>query len=321
MKRARPFAPARPGRFVRAAWRGVLLATVVIVLVGIRHAAERLERRATADGLGRVDPSVLATLEFPAWADRRWTYEYEDLLTAFGEFEIDDVHALAALRESLEALSFVREVHRLEAVWPDELVLDLSLWRPVACVPVAHAGEGPTFFRAVSADGTLLTGFFERPPRVDDGWLPVLGPLDDRELLTLCSLGRAGDYLATPEHLDALDVALSLETSLAPAARERLGRIVIDASRARYASPEEPGIRLDLEDRRRVLFGRAPSAALPGERPVAAKWRSIADGLERFGDPRKDWDVLDVRWDVPDVWLRNEALADAGSGSSHARPY
>ena len=252
----------------------VLLVLLFVGIAGLRQSAQSLEHDAEADGLGWIDPLALADLEFPDWADARWRGEFVDALSDFGPFHVEDRAALAQLESWLADLSFVSEVHALDAIWPDELVLDMGLRRPVACVPASY-GPGESLFRTVAADGTLLTGLWERPPRVDGGWLPVLGPLDDTSLTELCSYAEAGDWLAEPAHLDALDVALSLDSSLDSLERKRIGRIVIDASRAAHASVHEPGVRLDLENRRRILFGRVPSNGAPGELAVvgpAVRW-------------------------------------------------
>lgn len=310
---------ARPASTTRRFPTGLVLLVLLFVgVAGLRESAARLERDAEAEGLGWVDPLALAELEFPAWADDRWHAEYVDALADFGPFHVEDRAALSQLEGWLADLSFVAEVRELDAVWPDELVLDLGLRRPVACLSVGYDPAVP-LFRTVAEDGTLLTGLWERPPRVEGGWLPVLGPLDDRELAELASYAEAGDWLGDPAHLAALDVARSLEASLAEPERLRLGRIVIDASRAPHASVHEPGVRLELENRRRVLFGRTPSTDAPGELAVAVKWRHLARGLAALDDPAHEWDVLDVRWDVPDVVLRHPRLAAAADAAE--RPY
>ena len=61
-----------------------------------------------------------------------------------------------------------------------------------------------------------------------------------------------------------------------------------------------------LERDREVLFGRAPSADEPGELPVEIKWGSVARTLEleEAAEP-VDWAVVDVRWDRPELVLRD----------------
>jgi len=142
----------------------------------------------------------------------------------------------------------------------------------------------------------------------------------------LFDLARRGDYLAEPEHLDALDVAVSLGEHLDEATRTRLGRVVIDARTARETSVDEPGARLLLEDGRVVLFGRAPCCGEPGELEPGAKWSSVVEALALLGsgpapDPQTDWLLLDVRWDRPEIVLRNPPLAmadEAGPAATRA---
>jgi hypothetical protein len=109
-----------------------------------------------------------------------------------------------------------------------------------------------------------------------------------------------------PEHEDAIDVALSLAEHLDEDRRAALGRVVIDARAARRASVTDPGVRLGLEGARVVLFGRAPGTDEPGELSAASKWSALARALELFErDPSGgDWELVDVRWDRPDIALR-----------------
>ena len=174
----------------------------------------------------------------------------------------------------------------------------------------------------------LLPGFtpcwittWPLPPRLGRAYLPVLGPLDD----PLFAQARTGDWLVEPEHTDALDVALSLSEHLDEPRRGALGRIVIDARNARRASVSEPGVRLELEGRRLALFGRAPCAGEPGELPPEAKWRALARALALFeGDPiGGDWELVDLRWDRPDLALRNApvvAALEPAARAPRARP-
>src|SRR5262249_8321401 len=80
-----------------------------------------------------------------------------------------------------------------------------------------------------------------------------------------------------------------------------------DARKARVASVTEPGVRLELEGDRLALFGRAPGTDEPGELAASSKWRSLERALELFErDPSGgDWDLVDLRWDRPDIALRN----------------
>ena len=65
-----------------------------------------------------------------------------------------------------------------------------------------------------------------------------------------------------------------------------------------------------------ALFGRAPARNEPGELPADRKWRSLARALALIeeGRPEHDWQLVDLRWDRPDLSLREPiqlALASA----------
>lgn len=245
-----------------------------------------------------IEPSALAGATPEQWGwprhtDERWAAELDWLLANTPDFVVGDGQALADLGRRFEALSFVKSVPVLEADRERGLVLELELRRPVACLPV---GLG---FLSVDDEGVLLSGPWPSPVHVAGAPLPVIGPLADAD--GLFAEARPGDWLSEPEHLDALDVALSLGAHLDLASRQRLGRIVIDAREARRASVTEPGIRLLLEERRLVLFGRQPSTPEPGELCVERKWDSVRRALAPLADAADgfDWDVVDVRWDQP----------------------
>lgn len=324
-RRRRTRRERRPG--LRMPWGLIHTALLVAGLLWAARYAEDLEERAYDEGIGWVDPLVLAGIQLPEWCDARWQAEYEGSLEGLEPFRVDDAHALDEVYDAIAALSFVDSVDCLRTIWPDEIELEFSLRRPVACVTVA-LGNGdratldwrdrPLVYRTVAADGTLLSGVWRRPPRTATGWLPVLGSPRDGSMIELLSLAQPGDWLAEPEHLAALDVAVSLDECLDGPERERLGRIVIDARDADIASALEPGIRLDLENRRRILFGGAPSMATAGELAVTRKWRSIAKGLHALDDPWTEWDVLDARWDVPEVLLRHPRVVGTPATNGRA---
>lgn len=244
-----------------------------------------------------VDPADARLEGAPAWADPRWIEHLQALLARQEPFVVGTQGALEPLAEALAELSFVERVERCELSDEGQLVLDLLLRRPVACIP--SRGE----FALVDEHGVVLEGRWPVPPRLGRAFLPVLGPRDDE----LYDAARSGDWLSEPEHLDALDVARSLARELGEEERASLGRIEIDARQARRASVENPGVRLELEGGRVALFGRAPGAGEPGELASVAKWRSLALALERFeSDPvGMDWSLVDLRWDRPDLALRN----------------
>lgn len=252
------------------------------------------------------DPSSLELGPLPGWADPRWAEEFAALLDRCPSFRADDELALEHLRGTLAALSFVAAVATVaeaaEVAEVDgsrgrraEVELSLELRVPVACVAVGSS------FRTVARDGTLLSGLWPAPPWIRTGWLPVIAAGTDDPQVFLGA--QAADWLSEPEHLDALDVARSLDDHLPEERRERLGRVRIDAARGRLASPDEPGVQLELEDHRLVVFGRPPSTEEPGELPYARKWAGLSQALALLdgdgtadGEPR-DWDLVDLRWD------------------------
>lgn len=241
-----------------------------------------------------VDPAEVRLAALPAWADPRWLERLQALLAAEPPFALEpEPPDLAPLAAALASLSFVARVERLAATPAEGLVLDLVLRKPVACIDVG--GE----FALVDAEGVVLEGRWPLPPRLGRAYLPVLGPLED----PLLARARPGDWLAEPEHTDALAVALSLAAEVPEEERAGLGRIVIDARSARRTSPAEPGVRLELEGGRLALFGRSPASDEPGELAAAAKWRGLVRAFDWFAqDPAaNDWHLVDLRWDRPDL--------------------
>jgi len=257
-----------------------------------------------------VDPSALVGDDWGNTTDPRWGDELRYELSKLPPFRVDDALAAGRLRETLESLSFVAAVEEL-SITHERVAIELRLREPVACVPVRSS------FQMVDAEGVLISGLWPSPTRWEGAPLPVLGPLADAD--GAFANARPGDWLSEPEHLDALDVAVSLQEHLDVAERRALGRVVIDARTARRVTLEEPGIRLELEGRRLILFGRAPSANEPGELPEARKWDSVVRALraEQSADESDRaglaWDLIDVRWDTPDIVLRHPRVARAES--------
>lgn len=288
-------------------------AAVVALLCALGWAHHRRLDRTSPSGDAPetlwVDPGQARVARAPGWADPRWLERVRGALADEPPFAIAGPAPLAALAERLGALSFVERVERC-ALGPSGLELELALREPVACIPVGAE------FALVDEDGVVLEGRWPLPPRLGRVFLPVLGPLDD----ALFARARAGDWLVEPEHTGALDVALSLAANLSVEERAALGRIVIDARGAQGASVSEPGVRLELEGARLALFGRAPSSGEPGELAARRKWQALVRALELFErDPEGgDWDLVDLRWDRPELALRSAPAVAALDGG--ARP-
>lgn len=268
-----------------------------------------------------VEPASGRAARVPAWADPRWADRLAATLAAARPFPVGDPGGPDEVASALRRLSFVREVERCEADPVRGLISVVALRRPVACV---RAGDG---FLLVDEEGVVLEGDWPSPPRLGALTLPVLGPLED----PLLREARPGDWLVEPEHLAALEVVRSLRANVPAAERARLGRLVVDARDARRASVDCPGIRLELEGGRVALFGRTPGAPEPGELAAATKWRSLVRALELFeADPAaNDWRLVDLRWDRPELALRDAPVASrpservtnvASSGGPAARP-
>jgi hypothetical protein len=287
----------------------VLILVLGLALAGRARASEPA-RAAPADPW--VDPADARVEAAPEWVDPRWLAHLALVLEAHGPFGVSALEELEVLRTALAALSFVERIGRCELSAARGLELELTLREPVACIPVR--GE----YALVDEHGVVLEGRWPAAPRLGRAWLPVLGPVED----PLFEHARAGDWLVEPEHVDALDVALSLAEHLDEDRRAGLGRVVIDARGARGVSAEEPGVRLLLEGGRVALFGRASGTDEPGELAVASKWRALERALELFErDPSGvDWTLVDLRWDRPDIALRH-APAVAALAEEAPRAY
>ncbi len=262
---------------------------------------------------GRVEAVEYALIETdrvrldagPGWVDPRWEGELTRRLAAHGDVLADDREAILAVAREVEALSFVCSVAEPVVLWPDGLRLEIELREPVACL---RAGRQ---YLPVAADGTVLSGRWSAPPDRDSGYLPVLVPR--RPLRPV-----AGEVPADRAIHDGLSVAASLWSTLSPADLARLGRIVIDARRARQATVEEPGTVLLLENARTVWFGRSPNLGEPGETPVRLKWTSLSRALKLLdesdatGGETLDWELADLRWDRPSLLPRGGEAQRAG---------
>jgi len=284
----------------------LVLAALGVLAFGL-HA---LSRRVEASHFARVEPGRVRLEARAGWADPRWEEEIAWSLAAIPPFAIEDEPARTRLGAQLASLSFVASVGAVEPLWPDGLQLDLRLRRPVACVQMGHA------FVALDAEGVVLSGRWPLPPRVGSGFLPVLW-CPEKETAGLSAGARVDGHAL----LDGLAVASGLFRHLDADALDTLGRIAIDARNARKASVEEPGVRLLLEHARLVLFGRSPLSSEPGELPLELKWSALSDGLAllRSGDPERDWDLLDLRFDTPRWRPRVAPEAEPKDSASDAR--
>jgi hypothetical protein len=307
--------PVRVERSAASAAAHVLPSLILVFLVaGLGLAARMRPDGAGAPAAPRwIDPAEARVVAVPSWVDPRWLGQLGAFLAQQEPFAAGAVEPVESLRAGLAALSFVERVEGCRSS-SGGLELALVLRQPVACIRTR--GE----YALVDRHGVVLAGRWSLPPRLGRAPLPVIGPLDD----PLLDGAREGDWLSEPEHADALGVALSLAEHLDAERRAGLGRVVIDARAARRTSVEEPGVRLVLEGARVALFGRAPGADEPGELSPAEKWRSLARALELFeGDPLAfDWELVDLRWDRPDLALRGTAQVaarDPGAELAQAR--
>ncbi len=299
----------------------VPLALLFLSLIG---GLRWLEADARGRGLARIDVTRYGLQTDAPWLNDEWYEALEQLLLDAEAVDAEDQEAIAELASKVEALPFVEAVGAPVVRWPDGLDLPIRLREPVACVRV-----GGRDFLPVSSDGMVLGGYSITPHLAYGGWLPALGPLDllDREQGQV----RPGDMVTVPELLAALDVADSMWRHLGPDQLRQLGRVVIDASAAdapifdRESGSVSPtrlpgGVVIELEEGRRVFFGRPPHPLLEGELPVNLKWGHLRTALER-GQEGDGWRLLDARFDRPvllseadvlDFKARSEGSPDGG---------
>lgn len=223
--------------------------------------------------------------------DPRWDALLSAAVAEAPPFSALDPEGLARVTRQIAALPFVASVGEPSVVWPASFEVEVRLRAPVACV--MHRER----YLTVAADGIVLPGEHPSPPWVENGFLPVLGPNDG-------SFDRAlpGQVLREPRHVDALAIAISMREHLGAREFETMGPPLIDATSARQTSADEPGALIMLQDRRVVLFGRAPDSGRPGELPTEQKWSGLTRALGELSE--RDWQVLDVRWDVPSIQWR-----------------
>ncbi|MFN0007085.1 MAG: cell division protein FtsQ/DivIB [Planctomycetota bacterium] len=257
-------------------------------------------------GFTRIDPRRTTIADSSGLVDARWRETLAARLASLPPFSSIDPSAGPAIRAALLSLPFVAEVGEGRVLWPDGYDVRVRFREPVACVLVGDV------YLAVSKEGVILPGEWVRPPWIGGGWLPLLAA-DEGALDRVRSEVHRGARLVAPEFADALDVATSMRASLSAEDFETMGAPAIDASHARRASVEDPGVVLHLEGGRRVFFGRIPGSDEPGELPASKKWDALRRGLKAIRNTSadaRDWVLLDVRWDVPDVlWRDGEPAA------------
>jgi len=250
-----------------------------------------LQRDVAAEGFATVETQRARIDVGAGWFDPRWEAELAERVAAFGPVSAGDRNGLARLTSLVASLPFVAGTAAPEVLWPDGLRIAVDLRAPVACVRTEQDS-----FLPVAPDGTVLPGEWRVPPACGWGFLPriVLGRKPARPLFP-------GDVLDGLVEIDALAVAVSMWDHLQPEDLAALGRVVIDARRARATSVTEPGTRLLLEGRT-ILFGRSPASDEPGELPAELKWQLVARALALLparSAPGEgvDWAEVDVRWD------------------------
>jgi len=275
---------------------------VLVLLAGGFVAVRALMRHAAQRGVGVVDARRFKLHErgsysCPAWRDR----VARVLVRTGGVLAADDREAVQAFCDELASLSFIAEVGSPEVVWPDGLTVPLLYREPVACV---RTGD---FFLTVDGAGRALLGKSTVPHDAYGASLPVVGRPD-----YALDFVRPGDLLTEPQYSDGFAVASSMWDHMAPEDIAALGRMVIDASRETAPDGLPGGVVIDLEDRRRILFGRPPLVAgapdqdpggRAGELPLTQKWQNIAAAARALSEGT-DWVLFDARWDVPEVILR-----------------
>lgn len=283
---------------------------VVLVLFGV-WISGRLDRHAARAGFGQIETDRIrvdlqgAAGSWAPWLDPRWAEALSTAVAGVPSFPADDPEGVAAVTAALSSFPFVAELGTPRVIWPDGLDVPVRLRRPVACValdgrfwPVAidwqPRGDVP------GPACVLLPGSSLTPPAFRGAFLPVIGGL----------AAKPNDpWVRDPALLGALSVADSFWSELPPADARRLGRFVIDASGDGEASVERPGTVLELEGGRRVWFGRSPYRATAGELAVETKWAHLMAAIG-YLDAGRDWTLVDVRWDRPDI-----AFAPLAEGS------
>jgi hypothetical protein len=262
---------------------------MVFLAVAFVWVLNSLQMSAREKGVGVCELTRVRLHHEPLYFGDAWQRRVERILRRRDRLDLSDLNAIAALRAELAELSFVEEVGEPEVIWPDGLVVPLRLREPAACIRVGDD------FLPVADDGKVMAGYSYAPHEVYGAWLPILGPTDR---LLRAGLPSPGDFITDEALLAALKVAGSMQRNLLPREQRLLGRIVIDASHEMAPDGLPGGVRIDLEGKRRILFGRPPGGDFPGELPARLKWMAISQALGEGLDGAA-WDLLDVRWEEP----------------------
>ena len=301
--RSAPRSAARAGRVPTWIPVGVLVAAAIWLCSDLRSSVD-------AAGFATVDVRR-SRLDAPAgFQDPRWQEYLALRLAGLPPVDARDHAQVRAVAVEVARLPFVLEVLEPRVLWPDGIEVPLLLRKPGACV------LSGTDYLAVSDDGVVLPGRWPTPPLVEGRFLPVIGPNDGR-----FDTIQPGERLRAPADVDGLAIALSLRAALEPEDFALAGPPLVDATRARQTSVEEPGARVLFEGRRVVHFGRAPGAGAPGELPTEKKWEHVRRALAclRPENGARDWSLVDARWDVADVAWRLPPDAEEPADAQTAR--
>lgn len=281
-----------------------------ILATGAVWLCSSLQNSVDAAGFAVVDVRRSRLDVAPGFRDPRWQDYLAERLATLPPVDARDHAQVRAIAIEIARLPFVAEVLEPSVIWPDGIEVPLKLRTPGACV------LSGTDYLTISDDGVVLPGRWPAPPLVDGRFLPVIGPNDGR-----FDTARPGERLHAPVDVDGLSVALSLRAALEASDFDLAGPPLVDATRARQTSVEEPGVRILFEGRRVVHFGRAPSAGAPGELPPEKKWEHVRRALDflRPANGGRDWSVVDVRWDAADIAWRVPAGSEAPDDESTAQ--
>jgi hypothetical protein len=314
---------ARSGRVPVWMVLGLFVSCTLWLVSAVAHEVE-------AAGFAVVDPRSSKLDVQTGFVDPRWNDWMAERLARLPRVSAFDAAGLQRIVDEIGRLPFVAQVGTPRVLWPDGLDLPLCLRRPVACI--LQGGE----YTPVAEDGTLLPGRWPTPPWIQIGpgharpvgsegsaghlgFLPVIGP-NDGALET----AAPGDRLVELRHRDALAVAIEMQAAFGREEFELFGPPLIDASRARQASLEVPGVVIFGEGRRVVWFGRPPGADAPGERPSEAKWAALKKALLHLRGANdvapppgaRDWSFLDVRFENGDIHWRDAKSPPSGDSSA-----